>query len=102
MVSRKLNVYKYRGVVGAKNEPHFLALQVTSYNIHKIVESLELIVKDVKLEEDEIIIVKNRHNHVQRIHIGEYCVIDNWFHVFGMSHDVLKYLFEEVCNGGDE
>jgi hypothetical protein len=65
-------------------------------NIHKLKTSIAMYVQDVKIDDDERLIIKNRDDSIFNIKINEMLIIDETFHVFNMNKETFNYLFKEV------
>lgn len=81
------------------NSPVFLAFSWSGRYPHDVARIISMYSKDVYIEDDELIFVKNRHDSdFYTIHIGDYIVIDEKLHVFPLPPKQFNYLFKERNN----
>ena len=79
------------------DKPVYLAGLWIGREIKQFAETINQFVAKVYTEDDELIFIKNRNDdEFYTIHIGDYIVIDNHFHVFPLTAKTFHYLFKEI------
>ena len=82
------------------SSPTFLAFQWFGRDVNEVVNQITLYTKDIYIEDDELIFIKNRNDsYFYTVHIGDYIIIDDKLHVFPLPSKQFAYLFKEKNNG---